>query len=470
VVSAMWDSTLVKNMEPVGSDSLVKNRDIHYALEKKLSRTSDSISGDPVIQIFFQASGDPDKGELAKALAPGIRSIQAKRTFTEISDEEGKKQAHNFVIRLGPDTLNMDSLRISYREALQKAGIETPFVIKHVRTEPGKIYGKFTSGNAGTVLMRGDGTRGFSTANRTEDSEPSNEISITPLSSYQVTHQNVNLLVFNEILPQILFSVLLTLIIAMAFLLMYRSMRSQQKLVMFKNDFINNMSHELKTPVATVSVAIEALKNFRALDNPERTHEYLEIAQNELNRLTIMTDKILKTSAFENGEMNFKPEKLNLDGIILRILGSLKVVFEKKNASVNYEKEGEDFNLEGSQVHLTNVIYNLIDNALKYSVANPAIGLRLTGSKEKLILMVKDNGPGIPAEYQKKIFEKFFRIPAGDVHNAKGYGLGLSYVASVVKSHHGTVAVDSAPGEGTCFTVAFPKELTGKTNENKWKR
>ncbi|MGD9558027.1 MAG: sensor histidine kinase, partial [Mangrovibacterium sp.] len=290
-------------------------------------------------------------------------------------------------------------------------------------------------------------------------------------------------------MPQILFSVFLTLLIASAFIVMQRSIRSQERLMKLKNDFINNITHELKTPVATVSVAIEALKNFKALDNPELTDEYLEIAQNELNRLSLMTDKILSTSSFEKGTMTFNPEQIDLDAMIRQVLASMRLIFEKKQANVEYktdigipnssrngnsgdtapvrplrnklsagEKEDGRFIIEGSRTHLTNVIYNLIDNALKYSSEKPLIRIRLEQKEDHLLLSVKDNGMGIQPEFHKKVFEKFFRVPTGDVHNVKGYGIGLSYVSAVVKGHGGSVTVDSAPGQGSCFSVSLPKK------------
>ncbi|MGV8094361.1 MAG: sensor histidine kinase [Mangrovibacterium sp.] len=281
------------------------------------------------------------------------------------------------------------------------------------------------------------------------------------MNGYAVSLTHVRSLVVKEIMPQILFSVLLTLIIATAFFLMHKSLRSQERLMKLKNDFINNITHELKTPVATVSVAIEALQNFSALDNPELTREYLTIARNELNRLTLMTDKILSTSLFERGTMSFSPEKIDLDRTVQQILASMKLVFEKRKASVSYEKEGSDPEMEGSPTHLTNVIYNLIDNSLKYSLKDPVISIRLKSLPDRLVLTVKDNGIGIRPEFRERVFEKFFRVPTGDVHNVKGHGLGLSYVAAVVKDHGGSVTVDSVPDEGSCFTVSLPKKFEG---------
>jgi signal transduction histidine kinase len=278
-----------------------------------------------------------------------------------------------------------------------------------------------------------------------------------PPIRYAAVFENIRPFLFFQIGPQILFSLALTLITSAAFWMMYRSMRSQQRLMELKNDFISNITHELKTPVTTVSVALEALRNFKGLENPQTTREYLDIAQGELNRLTILTDKVLKTAVLDNPGVNFETEAIDLRKTVDQILHSMKLIFEKQKAHVTFEQQGDSFTIRGGSVHLTNVIYNLLDNALKYSGSEPQISIRLEEDANQVILKVADKGIGIPSEYKKKIFEKFFRVPTGDVHNIKGYGLGLSYVDSVVRSHRGLIEVASKPGEGSVFIISLPK-------------
>jgi two-component system phosphate regulon sensor histidine kinase PhoR len=448
VVLGLRDSAIVKNIEPVKGDTLLPNLSSKIVLkEDRGFKKNDSTIHVSNFQVYVQSSDDSVKSDMLKSLVPRFRSMQV----------EGMAGApRSFIVKLGPDTLNTDSISVEFGRALSKARINVPFLVKHMRTTPAEAYERLT---AASPLFGYDRDMRSAQQNLLSDTIQSDFVRINPMNRYAVTLAKVRGILIQEILPQILFSSLLTLIITTAFILMYRSIRSQQKLMELKNDFISNITHELKTPVATVSVAIEALKNFKVLEKPELTREYLDIAQNELNRLTIMTDKILKTSVFEKGKMDFTTEKVHLDKTVDQILASLKLVFEKRNAYVTYEKEGNDFELEGSSIHLTNVVYNLIDNALKYSLKNPVVNILLKNSTDKLTLSVKDSGIGIPSEYQKKIFEKFFRVPTGDVHNAKGYGLGLSYVAAVIKSHKGTISVESQPGEGSHFTILLPKKL-----------
>ena len=239
--------------------------------------------------------------------------------------------------------------------------------------------------------------------------------------------------------------------------MLYRNLLRQQRLAALKNEFISNITHELKTPIATVGVAIEALKNFNAIDDPKRTKEYLDISQNELQRLSLLVDKVLKLSMFEKKEVELKYETVDLKEVVEEVVGSLKLQFEKNNARVTVTNEG-NLILLADRLHLLSVVFNLLDNAIKYSKENLSVQINLAERDNAIALTVTDNGIGIDAEYKEKIFEKFFRVPHGDTHNAKGYGLGLSYVARVIEQHKGTIAVETQPGIGTSFIITLPKK------------
>ena len=263
---------------------------------------------------------------------------------------------------------------------------------------------------------------------------------------------------FRQIVPQLAFSLLLFASVGLAFLFVYQSLRKQMRLTEIKNEFIRNMTHELKTPISTVSVAIEAMQNFDALQNPERTREYLAISQLELNRLSLLVDKVLRMSLFEQGEPELKTEPIDFLALVEEVLSAMKLQFEKYRAEVKLSVTGKQFNLRGDRLHLVSVLYNLLENALKYSPESPKIEVRLAHAGGQLTLQVRDQGRGIPAAYLDRIFDKFFRVPTGDVHDVKGHGLGLSYVAGVVRLHHGQIEVNSKVGVGTEFTVRLPGE------------
>ncbi len=262
--------------------------------------------------------------------------------------------------------------------------------------------------------------------------------------------------IFQKILPQFLFSIFLFGVMLLSFFIMWQSLEKQRRLTELKNDFISNVTHELKTPITTVGVALEALSNFNALQNPARTEEYLNISKHELQRLSILVDKVLKMSLFEKKEPELKLESFDMNELVKNVLGSMKLQFEKFSANVNFQSEGINFFIKGDKIHLTNVVYNLIDNALKYSKEKPVIELLLKNKNNQLQLVVKDQGIGISPDSKTKIFDKFFRVPQGDLHDVKGYGLGLSYVSGVIKKHHGDIQVNSQINKGTSFTISLP--------------
>jgi two-component system phosphate regulon sensor histidine kinase PhoR len=275
-------------------------------------------------------------------------------------------------------------------------------------------------------------------------------------ATYAFTLQNTFGYMLGKLKLPILFSLLLLGVTIAAFVMLYRNMVKQHRLSQLKNEFISNITHELKTPIATVGVAIEALKNFNALDDPKRTREYLDISQNELQRLNLLVDKVLKLSVFESKAIELKKEDFDLKQLTEEILNSMKLQFEKYRANVKLRAEGGNYTLEADKLHITSVIYNLLDNALKYSQENPVIEVNIVSHEEHISLSVKDNGIGIPQEYKGKVFEKFFRVPMGDKHNIKGYGLGLSYVSEIASRHQGYITVDSELGKGSTFTLNIP--------------
>jgi len=433
-IVAMHDSLIQQSLEPVEKDSLMK-------FMKPRRYRFDTVVSDgepPPPDSLFNYMGVVEKGTRIEISSTLDRRDSIGRILRPlITKMHMGKEPRHFILRLGPDSLKLDSIEVHFKQALDKAGIQAAFEVLSIKNEKNEKVERTT--------VR---------PNRFYTSEV---VRLNPITRYAVSFAGIEGLLLKEITPQILFSLFLTLLTIGSFYIMYRNLRSQQRLMQIKNDFISNITHELKTPVATVSVALEALRNFRALDNPQRTTEYLEIAQNELNRLTLMTDKILKTSVYEDNGVALEVKPLDVDALVQQVLASMKLVFEKRKIVLSYQKEGTDFTVDGSEEHLTNVLYNLLDNALKYSGETSSIHIYLKSTSGNIRLSVKDTGIGIAREYQKKIFEKFFRVPSGDIHNTKGYGLGLSYVASVVKSHTGEISVESEPGKGSCFIIILPK-------------
>lgn len=381
----------------------------------------------------------------------------------------------NFVIRIrSDDTLSTSMLHDRLREVMARADISSPFVIRHFIMPSGDTRPVIALDLSPIdpperdkpfkrrILGDPDTDRDDEHFRRRpvifSDTLVTEHIPIGPIHAYAAVFPAMRTNVISRIAPQIIFSAFLTAITVAAFIIMYRSLRSQERVMEMKNDFISNVTHELKTPIATVSVALEALRDFHALKNPAKTAEYLGIAHHELNRLSLMTDKILKASIFEQQGVVFVPGLVKMDDIVKQVTESLTVVLDKKHIKTMVKLNGTKFDIQGSDMHLTNVVYNLLDNAIKYSSDNTSINIDLASNENNVTLVVRDQGIGIDAIHHKRIFERFFRVPTGDVHNTRGYGLGLNYVADVVRSHGGTIKLESALGKGSCFTLNLPKQ------------
>lgn len=293
---------------------------------------------------------------------------------------------------------------------------------------------------------------------RSTDDEAFNRVTIgfkNPIT-YELTLGNTFPYLAGKILGIIIMSVFLVGFTIVSFTVLYRNLLHQRRLADIKNEFISNITHELKTPIATVSVAIEALRSFSASLDPKKSQEYLDISAAELQRLSMLVDKVLKLSMFEKRSVELRFEELDMQALVAEVTTSLRLQFERRGATVQVHAEG-DTTLEGDRLNLVSVIFNLVDNALKYSPDNPAVDIHIRGEGGQVLLEVADAGIGVPPEYRKRIFEKFFRVPNGNVHNAKGYGLGLSYVAHVVARHKGRIRVDSNGHGGSRFILSLPK-------------
>src|SRR5579871_4198886 len=279
--------------------------------------------------------------------------------------------------------------------------------------------------------------------------------------TYQLKLTNSFPFLLKKISTPIIFSIFLVGLTVISFIILYRNVARQRRLTEIKNEFISNITHELKTPIATVSVAIEALKSFDAARDPQKAEEYLNISASELQRLGLLVDKVLKLSMLENRNIELKKESFDMLDLVNEVLQIMKVQFEKQHAQVSVETINDNFLVEADRLHITSVLYNLLDNALKYSGDNPVITIQLSIPKENILqLKISDNGPGIPKEYQSKIFEKFFRIPSGDTHNSKGYGLGLSYVREIIIHHMGYITVESEKDNGSTFIIMMPMKAS----------
>ena len=230
----------------------------------------------------------------------------------------------------------------------------------------------------------------------------------------------------------------------------------QKKLSEIKNDFINNMTHEFKTPLATISLAVDALRNEKVMQDRQKSNYFSGIIKEENKRMNKQVETILQAALSERQELQLNLQPIHVHQIILDVVENFQLQLEDKQGKADLQLNARNDLLEADEVHFTNLITNLIDNALKYSKDHVQIKITTHSSNKNLVIRMEDNGIGMTKETQRRIFEKFYRAHTGNIHNVKGFGLGLSYVKSVVDAHHAKIKVDSIVGRGTTFTMDFP--------------
>ncbi|HLO70614.1 MAG TPA: HAMP domain-containing sensor histidine kinase [Flavipsychrobacter sp.] len=277
-----------------------------------------------------------------------------------------------------------------------------------------------------------------------------------PLQTIVMGFSNINAYILKKMLWLIVLSVIFIPLFVYSYVYVLRTFFRQKKMAEIRNDFINNMTHELKTPISGASVAIELLGNSSIPQ--DKKDEYIQIAQNELKRLNSLVEKVLSMAAFEKNEITMSASQIPLQSFVQDIINNLKPLLEQNNAKVHLEVSPTDLTVKADCFHLANVIINLIDNAVKYNdKTTPLIDIQISRQGDDVMILVTDNGKGIPSEYTDKIFDKFFRVPAGDLHEVKGYGLGLSYVKAIVTLHKGSIMANSQQGIGSTFIISLPQ-------------
>ncbi len=253
-------------------------------------------------------------------------------------------------------------------------------------------------------------------------------------------------------------AILFTLVICAAFGLTLRTMLRQKKLSEIKNDFINNMTHEFKTPIATISLAVDAIKNDKVQRDPEKLKYFSSIIKEENQRMNRQVETILKSALMDRQEVQLNKKPLQVHQIIRDVADNFILRLQEKNGALEMDLAATDDLIEADEVHMSNLVNNLMDNAVKYSKENvpPLIKLTTSSNNKKFIIRIDDNGIGMSRETLKRIFEKFYRAHTGNIHNVKGFGLGLSYVKTVIEGHEGSIKAESTPGKGSSFTIELP--------------
>jgi two-component system phosphate regulon sensor histidine kinase PhoR len=259
-----------------------------------------------------------------------------------------------------------------------------------------------------------------------------------------------------ELWGMLLISIILIIVIVYSFTYTLAIVFRQKRFSEMKNDFINNMTHEFKTPISTISLACEALSDKDLQSSQSMVDNYISMIREENRRLATMAEKILQAAVIDKGQLKLTKEMVDLHQVIRDATRNISIQVGIKDGEIVHNFMATRARVEGDKVHLTNLVYNLLDNANKYTPRKPLIRVHTENLSKGIVMTIEDNGVGIGKADQKKIFEKLYRIPTGNVHEVRGFGLGLSYVKAIVEEHQGKITVESELNKGTMFKVFLP--------------
>lgn len=277
------------------------------------------------------------------------------------------------------------------------------------------------------------------------------------IHTYQLVVPSITKTVIYRMRYYFISSLLMILLTGLAFWFLFKVMRSERLYTKARLAFTGNMTHELKTPVAVIEAALDSITRYQLANDPERLENYLNISKNEISRLNTMIDKVLNLEQLDNGEINLRKELYDVQQGLESVVSSMRLGDRSGSVTIHYSPSEEPCFVNGDPVHLTNVFYNLLDNAIKYSGPEAVINVTCTPTEDEVIIKIRDNGPGIAKMYHNRIFERFFRIPENpDIHTVKGTGLGLHYVKEIITRHKGRIEVADAPEQGAVFIIYLP--------------
>jgi two-component system phosphate regulon sensor histidine kinase PhoR len=301
-----------------------------------------------------------------------------------------------------------------------------------------------------------DSTNNWSFFTRLQAPENTDVNSVLPDEGLVVVVGDFKGLVQGEMRAMIAGAIFFTLMIIAAFYVTVSALLRQKKLSEIKNDFINNMTHEFKTPLATISLAVDALRNEKVIQDREKSGYFTGIIKEENRRMNKQVETILQASLLDRQEQQLNLRSLHAHLVIQEAMENFQLQLEGKGGKSELQLNAKSDLIEADEVHFMNLITNLIDNAVKYSKENLLIRITTHSTARSLVIRIEDNGIGMSKETQRRIFEKFYRAHTGNLHNVKGFGLGLSYVKTIVDAHRGKIKVESTVGKGTIFTLEFP--------------
>ncbi|GAB3329042.1 hypothetical protein GCM10027429_04530 [Marivirga atlantica] len=342
-----------------------------------------------------------------------------------------KNLANKIIISITRDTLDFEKLNQILQKELERDGYSIVYSLSHFVKD--SVRGQFNAESQKLLPFK----------------TTSNSIYLPKRQSLSMNFENASLIILRKGLWNILLSIFFTLLVSAVLIFLYRIIKSQKALSEIKNDLISNITHEFKTPIATVSTAIEGIKNFNDANDAEKTSKYLQISDQQLIKLNQMVEKLLETATMDSEQLELHKEAVNLPLLLKQLIEKYETIHPEKVFSLDLEDKTAVY---VDEFHFENVLSNLIDNAAKYGGKHIEVGLK---KAQKINLTITDDGGNIPKGQQQRIFEKFYRIPKGNVHDVKGFGIGLYYTKTIIEKHGGTIEVESNLKK-TIFKITLP--------------
>ena len=253
-----------------------------------------------------------------------------------------------------------------------------------------------------------------------------------------------------------LLSLVFTMIIIIGYMSAVYQLIQQRKISQMKSDFINNMTHEFKTPIATINLALDAIKNPKIFDNKDKVNAYLSMIKEENKRMNAQVENVLRISKLQKKQLMISKDRVQLHELILDAIAHLELIVENRKGYIKTNFKAIKASILANDSYFTNVIVNILDNAVKYSDGPPMIDIKTENVGNNILMSIKDQGIGISKVAQKRVFEEFYREHTGNVHNVKGHGLGLANVKRIVENHQGIISIESEKGRGSTFTIKLP--------------
>ena len=386
-------------------------------------------------------SDDIDKPSIKQTQIPDIKIRKEGRT--DLLDNAQFELFYKDIAALRPiqERVSNEMMQKLLSEELNQYGVKTPFE-----------YNVYSNGLA--TKIKSDRFRYEKTSTYSIpifiDNDGNNKYQLL------ITFPQKKKFLFSELIGISILSIVFTLIIIIAYSSALNQLIKQRQISEIKTDFINNMTHEFKTPIATINLALDAIKNPKVIDDKEKIYRYLQMIRDENKRMHAQVENVLRISKLEKRELEINKESNDIHGIIEDAIDHVNLIIDDRGGTITTHFEASRTTVLLNDVHFTNVFVNILDNAIKYSPENPVIDIYTENVKEFVIVKIKDQGAGMTKAAQKRIFEKFYREHTGDLHNVKGHGLGLAYVKRILDDHNCQIFVESEKGKGSTFIIKVP--------------